>query len=688
MTTNHDTISKFIAIHRTIIESKRVNTKHSMNINRSLKDPTDAIWLRVNDIINKYGLKFIKGTFLVNINNLDKYLTRYNRAIRLRHLSHKWPKKDSDPTYWVKNPTYNIAAAEESASKYDNPINNPAALISFLESSKESILTLARTHNYPNLQFDGRYPDLEWALSLIINSRDKTLQACDKNLGGEIVDRTFHNTVCLEELTATDDYTELHIKETDRLNILHDFQRKILSLTSSNFTDNKHPIYTYLLQCQITTAAFSYTYPLYKIHKEGPLKIRLICATNEKHMLYHCAKFIHLQLYPTLELMCPFLVKNSKQAITTLDSLIFPPSMILVASDVVRMYPTIIIEDAINSLIAYLALYESKTNKKITFKHLIINITALVLNNNYLYFSTLPTPEHPQSICRFFHQIKGLPIGSSCTPTIANIFMCMIELKAIRSAIDNHISPPLFYLRILDDIIAGYTSTDHSTSYCTLLKHASLEYTYESDPNSNIFMDIILYKGHDFALTGKLSTCIFQKLTNKFTYMRPDSMLPEHIIRNFIISELNRIRLFCSNDEDYAHFVCVFYHRLRHRTYSVKFLDDIFTAHLLQPLDPNYYTVSPKNVFLTLPSWYYPISLSLFRIRLKSTQYLHPLPMLLLNTPSLLLTLLKSIFHLNSNPNSPLYRKLPPYNPTINLCIHIRHNSPLSLQTTPDTASV
>jgi len=266
MITNHDTISKFITIHKNIIQSRRVNNKHTMNINRSLKDPTDAIWLRINDIVNKYGLKF-KGTFLVNINNLDKYLTRYNRAIRLRHLSHKWPKKDSDPTYWVKNPSYDIAAAEESASKYDNPIEIPAALISFLETSKESILTLAHSHNnYPNTKFDGRYPDLEWALSHIIHSRDKTLQACDKNLGGEIVDRTFHNTVCLEELTATDDYTELFTNENDRLNILHDFQLKILSLTNSNFTDNTHPIYKYLLQCQITTAAFSFTYPLICAH--------------------------------------------------------------------------------------------------------------------------------------------------------------------------------------------------------------------------------------------------------------------------------------------------------------------------------------------------------------------------------------------------------------------------------------
>lgn len=512
----------------------------------------------------------------MNINLLDKCLTRYCRAIRLRHLSQTWPKRDSDPAYWVNNPTFDIALAEESACTAENPIQHPALLITFLDHCKKTVLTLARQHNNTSNNTLKNFPDLNWALNLLKTSSDKTLQASDKNLGGEIVDRTFHNITCLEELTAADDYTELHVNETDRLTILSDFQCSINSLINAHFLDNKNPIYKYLAQSQCSTAAFSYTYPLYKIHKEGPLKIRLICATNKDHMLYHCAKFIHLQLYPTLEFMCPYLVKDSKQAITTFDSCTFPPSMIIVASDVVRMYPTIQIDLAIDSLSKYLDLYELKSNKTIVYKQLILSLTTMVLNNNYLYFTTLPTPQSPISTCRFFHQIKGLPIGSSCTPTIANIFMCMIELQAIRTALDKHISPPLFYLRILDDIIAGYTSIDHSLSYGTLLKHDTLEYTYESDENCNIFMDIIVYKGLDYITTGKLSTCIFQKLTNKFIYIRPDSHIPEHIIRNFIISELNRIRLLCSNDAEYTHFTYVFYHHLRARTYSVKFLNNIF----------------------------------------------------------------------------------------------------------------
>ena len=39
--------------------------------------------------------------------------------------------------------------------------------------------------------------------------------------------------------------------------------------------------------------------------------------------------------------------------------------------------------------------------------------------------------------------------------------MCMIELKAIRSAIETRISPPLFYLRILVSCLTG--------QYCSLL---------------------------------------------------------------------------------------------------------------------------------------------------------------------------------------------------------------------------
>ena len=53
----------------------------------------------------------------------------------------------------------------------------------------------------------------------LIRSRDKTLQASDKNLRGEILDRTtFHNTTCLE---VADDNTELHINEPARPCMYH-----------------------------------------------------------------------------------------------------------------------------------------------------------------------------------------------------------------------------------------------------------------------------------------------------------------------------------------------------------------------------------------------------------------------------------------------------------------------------------
>ena len=141
---------------------KNRECKGLVNINRSLKDPADVIWIRVNEIINKYGLKFIQGTFKVNINILDKCLTRYCRAIRLRHLSKKWPKRDSDPAYWVKNPTFDIALAEKSAYTDEDPIQHPALLISFLDQCKQSILNLALQHNNTSIdKSPERFPDLD-----------------------------------------------------------------------------------------------------------------------------------------------------------------------------------------------------------------------------------------------------------------------------------------------------------------------------------------------------------------------------------------------------------------------------------------------------------------------------------------------------------------------------------------------
>jgi len=123
-------------------------------------------------------------------------------------------------------------------------------------------------------------------------------------------------------------------------------------------------------------------------------------------------------------------------------------------------------------------------------------------------------------------------------------------------------------------------------------------------------MDICVYKDANFHETGIFSTCLFQKIHNLFIYLRPDSMLPEHIRINFIKQEIFRIRLLCSDDRNYHFFKHLFYNRLLARTYSRKYLDRIFNEcnperhdllhnikSLAKPKPQHQYLILPFNNF-------------------------------------------------------------------------------------------
>ena len=119
-------------------------------------------------------------------------------------------------------------------------------------------------------------------------------------------------------------------------------------------------------------------------------------------------------------------------------------------------------------------------------------------------------------------------------------------------------------------------------------------------------MDICIYKDNLFQETGIFSTCLFQKIHNLFIYLRPDSMLPAHIIINFIKQEIFRLRLICSNDIDYQFFKRLFYTRLLKRQYTHTYLNQIFNEckperHTLLHSTKSTDTPKPQHQYLVLP---------------------------------------------------------------------------------------
>ena len=70
--------------------------------------------------------------------------------------------------------------------------------------------------------------------------------------------------------------------------------------------------------------------------------------------------------------------------------------------------------------------------------NLIIELLHINVNNNYFEFASLT-----------FQQIKGMAMGSACSPTVANIYVSVTIRKFLRT----QNKQPLLPTRYIDDII-------------------------------------------------------------------------------------------------------------------------------------------------------------------------------------------------------------------------------------------
>jgi len=89
-------------------------------------------------------------------------------------------------------------------------------------------------------------------------------------------------------------------------------------------------------------------------------------------------------------------------------------------------------------------------------------------------------------------------------------------------------------------------------------------------------MDLYIYKGDEFFVTGKLDISVFQKEENKYMYIPCKSGHQKHTIRNFILGELKRY-VRCSTQEfSFLKTKNKFFKRLRQRGYKKVFLKKLF----------------------------------------------------------------------------------------------------------------
>lgn len=263
--------------------------------------------------------------------------------------------------------------------------------------------------------------------------------------------------------------------------------------------------------------SIQHMYFLPKVHKH-PLKVRPIvsCSGGPTE---GASRYLNGLLQPHARRVDSY-VANSIDVVRRLRALTLPSDTTLVSLDVESLYTNITHALAIK---AFTKRFES--HPKFVF---LLDLLRFVLSNNVFEFDG-----------RFFRQTCGIAMGTSLAPALATIVVADLEEEFLASQPYR----PLFWIRYIDDILAGWHhSRERLATFLEGLNAADprLRFTSEQSLLSAVFLDVRIYKPPNHSLTGKLSTSIWYKHTNTFTYAEGSSHIVPHTFRGIAIGETVR----------------------------------------------------------------------------------------------------------------------------------------------------
>ena len=223
-----------------------------------------------------------------------------------------------------------------------------------------------------------------------------------------------------------------------------------------------------------------------------------------------------------------------------------PDGAILATIDVSALYSNIQREDGVEAVRKAL---ETRKDKSMP-ASFILELLDLVLKYNIFEFDG-----------ELFQQIIGTAMGTRAAPNIADLFMSFLDIikKAQKFAV-NGVSPLVFYKRFLDDILMIWLGS-HKELHCFFKDintiNSSIKFTIEHtkkqcdpDPDSCPCpaQDSIPFLDTSLSVrSGKISSDLYRKKTDRCQYLLPSSCHPPHCTDNIPYSLALRIQRICTD---------------------------------------------------------------------------------------------------------------------------------------------
>ena len=365
---------------------------------------------------------------------------------------------------------------------------------------------------------------------------------CDKNIGFAIISTELYDKSALDYLNNNPSYSS--IQDNQLSSIVVNINNKLDTLFLNNHIskDVKKTISINKLQCK--SGIFRM---MSKLHKEifgwRPIQNCSNHPTAKLSMFFD-------YLFKPFILNSVSYIKDSQNLIQLCQNIRFSKKPFIYSLDFSNLYTNIDPNHAIPILTEFVS-------KHLDSSHLtafgLSSLLFLFFENNIFNFKS-----------KFFIQIKGVPMGCVCGPSLANLYLYILELKWLT------IHKPLIYYRFIDDIFLVLEYPLDFENFESFFIYLKLSLATGDKVN---FLDLFISFNN---FLKKLKFSVYVKKTHINKYLLPSSNHPNHMFKNIIYNLFYRIRRICSDYYDFIDASVELAIKLLERNYLSKDIREAF----------------------------------------------------------------------------------------------------------------
>ena len=174
-----------------------------------------------------------------------------------------------------------------------------------------------------------------------------------------------------------------------------------------------------------------------------------------------------------------------------------------------------------------------------------------------------------------YQQINGVSMGGPLAPSLANIFLAVLENELLDGAESNCTFFPKLFLRYVDDCFALFDNLQQASLFLDRLNilHPTMKFTMERCSDSMPFLDVNLK-----IECNSFVTSVFRKATHTGVFLNFLAVAPLAWKKGLILCLLHRAKMICSSTAMFYSEVSNLREMFIANAYPVKFIDNVINV--------------------------------------------------------------------------------------------------------------